>query len=75
MIKLCDEGKLEDKVEVKTVDFDWADKVGTVKYPLTRNEEIDWSGLRGADIKQGDARCLFDSWWNQFPTSLTGRGG
>ncbi|KAF9493912.1 hypothetical protein BDN71DRAFT_1508111 [Pleurotus eryngii] len=70
MIRLCDEGKPEDTLKIMIVDFDWAGKVGTVKYPLTRNEEIAWPGPRGDDIKQGDGKCLFNLWWNPFSTSI-----
>ncbi|KAF4588882.1 hypothetical protein EYR40_010437 [Pleurotus pulmonarius] len=70
MVKLDDDGRLEDVdgVRLKIVDFDWAGKVGAVKYPLSRNEDISWPGPRGAHIQQSDDKRLFESWWPEFCT-------
>ncbi|KAG9217932.1 hypothetical protein CCMSSC00406_0008573 [Pleurotus cornucopiae] len=70
MVKLDVDGRLEDVdgVRLKIVDFDWAGQVGTVKYPLSRNEGISWPGPRGAHIQQSDDKRLFESWWPEFCT-------
>ncbi|KAL4252673.1 hypothetical protein AB1N83_014097 [Pleurotus pulmonarius] len=70
MVELDDDGRLEDVdgVRLKIVDFDWAGKVGAVKYPLSRNEDISWPGPRGAHIQQSDDKRLFESWWPDFCT-------
>ncbi len=49
------EGK---ELEIKVVNFDWAGKLGSAKYPAIRNPAIEWPGARRGIIGENDDETL-----------------
>lgn len=46
------------KLEVKVVDFDWAGKLGSAKYPAIMNPDIKWPGAPHGVIGENDDETL-----------------
>jgi serine/threonine protein kinase len=62
MIKMRNRSHLAVPVEIKVVDFEWADKVGIARYPHNRNEEIGYPGKAGDVIGKNDDRDMINKW-------------
>ena len=52
---------MDESVELKVVDFDWAGEVGQVCYPAEWNWEIQWPGEAGGPIEQDHDSKMVDS--------------
>jgi hypothetical protein len=48
------------------IDFDWAGKAGEARYPITRNDDIDYPGEPGGSIGAGDDRRFYETWKNRI---------
>ena len=46
------------ELEVKVVDFDWAGKLGSAKYPAIMNPDIKWPGASHDVIGEDDDNIL-----------------
>jgi len=46
------------ELEIKVVDFDWAGKLGSAKYPAIMNPAIEWPGTALKDIGEDDDETL-----------------
>ena len=44
------------------IDFDWAGKVGSARYPVTRSDGLDYPGEPGGLIDAGDDRQFYERW-------------
>ena len=53
---------IENSVELRVVDFDWAGKAGQVCYPAERNTDIQWPGKAGEAILKKHDSEMVDSW-------------
>ena len=59
----------EEHSNIRVVDFDWAGKAHEVRYPDTRNnniEDVKWPGDAGTPIEAGHDRLLVTSWWGYY---------
>ena len=62
MIKMKDCAFMVEPVEIKVVDFEWADKVDIARYPQSRNEDIGYPGKPGGLIGRNDDLYMIDKW-------------
>ena len=62
MIRMKDRTNIAEPVEIKVVDFEWADKVGIARYPHNRNEDIGFPGKAGDLIGPKDDQYMIDKW-------------
>jgi len=62
MIKMSDRIQIAEPVEIKVVDFEWADKVGTARYPQSLNKHIGYPGEPGGLIGPKDDCYMIDKW-------------
>ena len=53
---------IENSVELRVVDFDWAGKAGQVCYPAERDTDIQWPGKAGEAILKKHDSEMVDSW-------------
>ena len=50
---------------IRVIDFDSAGRSGEVRYPLQRNEGIEWPASRDL-IRPHHDKATIDSWWREF---------
>jgi len=62
MIRMQDRTLIAKPVEIKVVDFEWADKVGVARYPQNRNEDIGYPGKAGGLIGWDDDLDMINKW-------------
>ena len=53
-----DTGTGEHELEIKVVDFDWAGRLGSAKYPANMDPAIEWPGARYGVIGENDDETL-----------------
>ncbi|KDR76669.1 hypothetical protein GALMADRAFT_225633 [Galerina marginata CBS 339.88] len=72
MIKMKDLLHVEDDpdVQLKLVDFDWADEELLAFYPAFVNTKIPWSGRPGSKILFPHDAELVGKWLAKYPTSI-----
>ena len=56
---------IEECVDIKVIDFDWAGKAGEACYPAERNTDIQWPGKAGAPILKEHDLEMVHSWLDQ----------
>jgi len=49
-------------VNLRVIDFDWAEKARQVHYPVKQNREIQWPSEAGGPIEQDHDLKMVDSW-------------
>jgi hypothetical protein len=62
MIKMSDRIHIMQPVEIRVVDFEWADKVGVARYPQSLDKDIGYPGEPGSLIGAGDDRYMIHKW-------------
>jgi len=51
-----------DELEIKVIDFDWAGKLGSAKYPVIVDPQIKWAGAPGDVIGEDDDETVDVQW-------------
>jgi len=52
----------EKSVDLRVIDFNWAEKARQVNYPAEQNRKIQWPGKAGGPIEQDHDLKMVDSW-------------
>jgi len=52
----------EKSVDLRVIDFDWAEEAGQVYYLAEWNREIQWPGKAGGPIEQDHDSKIVDFW-------------
>ncbi|PPR05295.1 hypothetical protein CVT26_011618 [Gymnopilus dilepis] len=74
MVKICLQPELRfvprkdnKSICIMVIDFDWAGKDGTARYPVIRNPAIPWPGNNGGLIHSQHDRKMVDDWMKDWP--------
>lgn len=62
MIKMRDRLQILKPVEIKVVDFEWADRAGVARYPQSLGKDSGYPGEAGGLIGAGDDRYMINKW-------------
>jgi len=70
MIKMVNPHEVAKPVEIKVIDFEWADELGLARYPYDRNNAVGYPGNAAALIAAGDDLLMVEKWAKQEVESV-----